>query len=289
MQADISSTITEELAKKILSSQKVALEYLAELGKAKSDSRIVGVLKSKKDIWGAVVATWDYAVSTKIIREMFKAGPKYARAQSAPARLAALQKDWEASGLGPITWPCSQGKFDDLAQNINSQPSLTDPNKDEQIAEAAIRYRRIKEMNTLRHDYIEASIIDRNPQVLPTLSHERDADFFVDGIVYDQKVSKSPTKQFKEDHAPDWKLVAQKRPELVAEYLYTHQDEVRFGYDPRLLVVCLDENVSPQRIKDIIDRTPLTKPLHIRFTYKHKMGGPKIYETDCFVILLGNQ
>ncbi|KKS16194.1 MAG: hypothetical protein UU72_C0026G0026, partial [candidate division WWE3 bacterium GW2011_GWB1_41_6] len=38
-----------------------------------------------------------------------------------------------------------------------------------------------------------------------------------------------------------WRDVAIKKPELVAEYLYKYQDEGRFGADPRLLVVYIDE------------------------------------------------
>ncbi len=76
---------------------------------------------------------------------------------------------------------------------------------------------------------------------------------------------------------------------LVDEYLYKFQDEGRFGADPRLLVVYLDEDISIGRIQEIIENTDLEKPLEINFTYKHKNHGEKIYKVKCFVILLYKQ
>ena len=61
-----------------------------------------------------------------------------------------------------------------------------------------------------------------------------------------------------------------KKPELVAEYLYKFQDEGRFGADPRLLVVYIDEDVSIDKIREIINKTDLNNPLEINFAYKHK-------------------
>ena len=77
-----------------------------------------------------------------------------------------------------------------------------------------------------------------------------------------------------------------KSPALVAKYLYEHQDEGRFGYQPRLLVVYLDDDVAPGRIKEIIDRTNLEVPIDINFEFNHQTGGRRSYRTKCFVILL---
>jgi len=65
-----------------------------------------------------------------------------------------------------------------------------------------------------------------------------------------------------------------------------YQDEGRFGADPRLLVVYIDEDVSIQRIKEIIRRTDLNNPIEVNFTYKHKIQGNKNYKVPCFIILL---
>ena len=45
----------------------------------------------------------------------------------------------------------------------------------------------------------------------------------------------------------------------MAEYLYKYQDEGRFGADPRLLVVYLDEDISIQKIQEIIKQADLNK------------------------------
>ena len=86
----------------------------------------------------------------------------------------------------------------------------------------------------------------------------------------------------------DWRETAIKKPELVAEYLYKYQDEGRFGADPRLLVVYIDEDVSIDKIREIINKTDLNNPVEINFSYKHKVQGEKNYKVPCFVILLHN-
>jgi hypothetical protein len=151
-----------------------------------------------------------------------------------------------------------------------------------------VKYRRIKEINTVRNDFIETLIFEKNENILPTLNHRRGVDFFINGVSFDQKVAKSPTNEFKRHFKDDWRDVAIKRPELVAEYLYKYQDEGRFGADPRLLVVYIDEDVSIDKIREIINGTDLNNPIEINFTYKHKNLGEKNYKVPCFVILLHN-
>lgn len=113
-------------------------------------------------------------------------------------------------------------------------------------------------------------------------------DFFINGISFDQKVAKSPTNEFKRDFKENWKEYAIKHPEKVAEYLYKYQDEGRFGADNRLLVVYLDEDVTIERIAEIIQETDLEEPLEVTFDYTHKNQGNKTYKVNCFVILLYN-
>ncbi len=112
--------------------------------------------------------------------------------------------------------------------------------------------------------------------------------FFINGISFDQKVSKSPTKEFKNDFGENWKIEAQKNPLKVAEYLYQNQDEGRFGHDPRLYIVYLDEDIPVSKLKEKIDEVDIMKPSEITFQYKHKTGGLKAYKTSCFVVLLSN-
>lgn len=112
-------------------------------------------------------------------------------------------------------------------------------------------------------------------------------DFFINGISFDQKVSRSVTDKFKKDFQENWKNKAIQNPALVAKYLYEQQDEGRFGSSPRLYIVYLDEDISPITIKNSIEKINLDEPLDITFTFKHKNIGEKTYKTQAFVILLG--
>src|SRR3989338_4194687 len=276
----IKSKLSDDLARKIVGSKAKATEYLLRL----NDIKPIPALKFKtitrgknagkkvldlntKELWKVAVDNWDYEKSKKIIRDIFK--------------------EWETLKLGSIAWPFSQGAFDEFVQRVNSEKD-SGLIKDEKVKVAAVKYRRIKEINTVRNDFIETLIFEKNENILPTLNHRRGVDFFINGVSFDQKVAKSPTNEFKRHFKDDWRDVAIKKPELVAEYLYKYQDEGRFGADPRLLVVYIDEDVSIEKIREIINRTDLNNPLEINFSYKHKNLGEKNYKVPCFVILLHN-
>lgn len=294
----IKSKLSDDLARKIIGSQEKATEYLSRL----NDIKPIPSLKFKiisrgqnagkkvldidtKELWKAVVDSWDYEKSKKIIRDIFKETEKYRNGKEADNAMNVLIKEWQTLKLGDIAWPFSQGAFDEFVQRINSEKSDGFV-KDEKVKVAAVKYRRIKEINTVRNDFIETLIFEKNQNILPTLSHKRGVDFFIGGISFDQKVAKSPTNQFKNHFKDNWREKAIKNPSLVAEYLYKYQDEGRFGADPRLLVVYIDEDVSIQKIREIINVTDLDRPIEINFSFKHKIQGEKNYKVPCFVILL---
>lgn len=296
----IKSKLSDDLARKIIGSQEKATVYLLRLNeikpipslKFKTISR--GLNQGKKfldletkDLWKTIVDNWDYEESKKIIRDIFKDTEKYKSGKEADNAMDVLIKEWQTLKLGDLAWPFSQGDFDGFVQRINSENS-TGIVKDDKVKIAAVKYRRIKEINTVRNDFIETLIFEKNENILPTLNHRRGVDFFIDGISFDQKVAKSPTNQFKTRFKDNWRQEAINNPALVAEYLYKYQDEGRFGADPRLLVVYLDEDISIQKIQEIIKQTDLNKPLEINFSFKHKVQGEKNYKVPCFVILLHN-
>lgn len=296
----IKSKLSDDLAKKIIGSQEKATDYLLSLNninpipslKLKVISRGQNAGKkvlnlATKEIWKTVVDSWDYEESKKIIRDIFKKTDKYKSGKEANNAMDVLIKEWQSLKLGNIAWPFSQGAFDEFVQRVNSEKE-TGLVKDEKVKIAAVKYRRIKEINTVRNDFIETLIFEKNSNILPTLNHRRGVDFFINGISFDQKVAKSPTNEFKSHFKDNWRDVAIKQPELVAEYLYKHQDEGRFGADPRLLVVYIDEDVSIDKIREIINNTDLDNPLEVNFAYKHKVQGEKNYKVPCFVILLHN-
>lgn len=296
----IKSKLSDDLARKIIGSKEKVTAYLLRLNeikpipslKFKTISR--GLNQGKKildletkDLWKTVVDSWDYEESKKIIRDIFKDTEKYKSGKEADNAMDVLIKEWQTLKLGDLAWPFSQGDFDGFVQRINSENS-TGIVKDDKVKIAAVKYRRIKEINTVRNDFIETLIFEKNENILPTLNHRRGVDFFIDGISFDQKVAKSPTNQFKTRFKDNWRQEAINNPALVAEYLYKYQDEGRFGADPRLLVVYLDEDISIQKIQEIIKQTDLNKPIEINFSFKHKILGEKNYKVPCFVILLHN-
>jgi len=296
----IKSKLSDDLARKIIGNQENATTYLLRLNEIKPIPSLKfktinrGQNKEKKilaletkEIWKTIVDNWDYEISKKIIRNIFKETDKYKSGKDADEAMNVLIKEWETLKLGNIAWPFSQGAFDEFVQRVNSEKDSGFV-KDEKVKVAAVKYRRIKEINTVRNDFIETLIFEKNENILPTLNHRRGVDFFINGISFDQKVAKSPTNEFKRYFKDKWRETAIKKPEIVAEYLYKYQDEGRFGADPRLLVVYIDEDVSIDKIREIINKTDLNNPVEINFTYKHKNLGEKNYKVPCFVILLHN-
>lgn len=277
---DIRNRIDFALVKKIFGNATNGLEFLEKMGRNSA-------IKSKKsqDIFNEIVQVWDYQKARPIIRDIFMHSEKYKRGLGGQHTIKILLEEWQNLGFGNLEWPFSQGAFDNFVQSINGE-AIDRIHKDEKVKSAAVRYRRIKEINTERNDFLESLIFEKNQNIIPTLSHSRGVDFFINGISFDQKVSRSVTNEFKKDFGDKWKEKAIKEPHLVAQYLYSYQDEGRFGSAPRLFVVYLDENISPLEIKDIIANTNLQNPLDITFTYKHKDIGHRTYKTQSFVILL---
>ncbi|MEW6556228.1 MAG: hypothetical protein AB1349_02615 [Elusimicrobiota bacterium] len=281
----IISRLSEDLAKKILSNKDNAIEYLQEINKQLKLKELEKIDKSisTEDVWKLVVKHWNYEISKNILRKLFKKSEKYQRGKESADAIGRLLDEWKKLSLGEIEWPCSQGDFNGFVQRINSL-SENGLIKDEKVKIAAVKYRRLKEINTVRNDYLETLIFDKNENIVPTLDNRRGVDFFINGVSFDQKVAKSPTKQFIKDFGETWKEIAKNNPIKVAEYQY--QDEGRFGADPRLYIVYLDENIPVLELKNKIDQIDISKPLEVSFQYKHKVLGLKQYKTNCFVILL---
>lgn len=297
---NIKTNFSTDVAKKILGNNEQAIAFLLALQKEKKfylPFRTItrGINKgsqtldlSTKEIWSKIVEHWDFDIGEKIIREMFRATSKYNSGKDSYATMNILLDEWKKINLGELAWSFSQGDFDGFVQRLNAE-KISGYEKDEKVKLAAVKYRRLKEINTVRNDFIETLIFEKNENILPTLNHRRSVDFFINGISFDQKVAKSPTNEFKRDFKEDWKEYAIDHPEKVAEYLYKYQDEGRFGADSRLLVVYLDEDVTIERIAETIETTNLEEPMEITFEYNHKTQGAKTYRVNCFVILLYNQ
>ena len=294
---NVLKNIDLNISKKIFSSKDNVGYYLIELNKIKNinlNFREITKGKNKgkqilnmsnEEIWNKVISSWNYDDSLKIIRILFKKSKKYHNGKIAKPRYKELIEKWKNLNLGLIKWPCSQGAFDEFVQRVNNSNAQ---NKDEIVKKASVKYRRMKELNTVRNDFLEIEIFEKNNNILPTLNHSRGTDYFIDGESFDQKVAKSPTKEFMKNYGENWKTKATNHPEKVAEYLYKYQDEGRFGADSRILIVYLDENVNLDKIEETINKINLNQPLKVNFTYEHKQGGARNYQVKCFVIVLSN-
>lgn len=279
---DIKNRIDTKLVQKIFGNAKNSIHFLRQI----CDDNFSNNLKSQ-EIYNLIVQKWDYEVALPVIRKIFKETEKFEKGLQAENTIKILLNEWKELKFGEIKWPFSQGAFDNFVQGINSEKSSRTI-KDEKVKDAAVRYRRIKEINTERNDFLESLIFEKNKNIIPTLSHKRGVDFFINGVSFDQKVSRSVTDKFKDDFQENWKNKAIENPALVAKYLYEQQDEGRFGSSPRLYIVYLDEDISPIAIKNSIEKINLDEPLDITFTFNHKNTGERTYKTQAFVILLGN-
>lgn len=300
---NLKNNFSTDTAKKIFGNKENAKKFLLALQKKKSfDLPIREITRGANkgqfvldldtnQLWAKIVEFWDFESGESIIRELFSQTAKYQSGKDSYSTMNVLLGEWERLKLGNIAWPFSQGDFDGFVQRLNAE-NCDGSQKDEKVKHAAVKYRRIKEINTVRNDFIETLIFEKNKNILPTLNHRRGVDFFINGISFDQKVAKSPTNEFKRDFGENWKDYAVQNPHKVAEYLYKYQDEGRFGADSRLLVVYLDEDVSIEKIADIIEKTDLENPLEVNFEYTHNKGKPtekfKTYKVNCFIILLKN-
>ena len=286
---EIKEKFNSDLSKKIFSNSKNKFIYLEKLEKKLNKKFNIKKSLNPTELDKIIVSNWNYNISKDVIREMFKKNEKYKRGKEADEVMKVLINEWKKKKLGNLEWPFSQGDFDNFVQRIN-QLNESGEVKDEKVKTSAIKFRRLKEINTLRNDFLETLIFEKNKNIIPTLNHIRGTDFFINGKSFDQKVSRSVTKQFQKDFGNDWKEEAKKNPSKVAEYLYKYQDEGRFGADERLLIVYLKEDIKVKKIKDIIEKTNLESPLEINFEYIHNKGKPtekiKNYKVKCFCILL---
>lgn len=278
----------KNFAKDIFSNKKNGIEYLYKLSK-RIDINIpqnINKLKSD-DFWQFIEDNWS-DISVSVVREMFVLSPKYNNGKNALGPLATKIRDFK-NLFEKLKWGFSQSDCDKFLQRLNNNSDKSDIEKDKIASEAIIKNRRLKEINTLRNDYIEYLIFEKNPRFIPTIGHKEGVDFFImnNGALekWDQKVSKSVTNQFIKHYGKNWKEIAIKYPNIVAEYLYKFQSSERFDSNNRIFIVYLSDEINNNNIKDIISEIDLDNPYEIKFPYKIK-GVTTEYLAKCYVILL---
>ena len=282
----LKNAISVEEIKKIFPNKSIKSEYLSEL--ALLTKTVEFDIKSEKDIDEAIVRSWNYDVSKTIIREMFRKTDKYSNGKNSAYELEELMNSWKRLNLGDLEWPFKAMAFDQHVHRINNS-SLSETEKDEILSKEIVKFRRIKEINAKRNDYIEYLIFENCDDIIPTLAHRRGVDFYIHGYPFDQKVSRSVSKQFIEQYGENYRRIAIENPVSVAECLYKYQDEERFGAEPRLLVVYLDTDLSLSDIEKSFNKVNFNEPYKIKFEYKHSDNVVKTHETCCYIILLYNE
>ena len=129
-------------------------------------------------------------------------------------------------------------------------------------------------------------IFNSSLDVIPTFSHRGGIDFYINGIGFDQKVSRSVTNQFKKEYGEQWRDVAIENPYEVCRYLMMYGDESRFSNVPRLFIVDIDGNYELDGIEGIIRDINFDSPRDVDYVYHHKSTGDKEYSCPVICILL---
>lgn len=277
--------ITIKEVNKIFDNKERKKEYLERL--INEANLLIDIPSTIIGLDRCIVDTWDYEISKGIIRDMFFKSTKYLHGINCKDRIDFLINDWYENNFGELDWPFSARNFDGHIARINRNLNVSEEEKDSIVAFDTIRFRRIKDINTCRNDYIESLIVYYNDNVIPTFKHNRGLDFYINGEPFDQKVSRSVGNAFIDTYGERYYRVAIKEPELVAISLYENQDEERFGYEPRLLIVYLDDiDMSNESIEESIMKTDLSEPVHIEFEYRHSNHEIVRYKTYCYVLIL---
>lgn len=146
---DLKDYIDEGNIKKIFANNKNKEDYILELAKINKElkneikphikKRRSGSNKGKeylinKDNFdNLIVKYWNYKVSQEVIRKLFKNTEKYKSGINAKKSYKKEIDKWNKLFENEeISWPCSQGKFDELVQRINSE-NISSNEKDKKV------------------------------------------------------------------------------------------------------------------------------------------------------------
>lgn len=181
---------------------------------------------------------WNYSLACEIAIELFKMkkddvyiNKKYATMIEAKDEyLKMLSKIEKGTHLD---WSFAQGQFDRFAQRIMRDKKLTRSEKEIKIQEGVLNYLDMIEFNTARNDFIEYAMIENVKGLMPTLDHVLGVDYFIDGIPYDQKVSRSLGREFIKKFTSVKEAIkyAKENPAELANSLFENADSGRFQID----------------------------------------------------------
>ena len=245
----------------------------------------LSVIRTNGALDNAIIETWDYELSKKILRDMFFETEKCIENSQSKDKIDFLVREWETLDLGELDWPFLPKMFDNHVHILN-RSNYSEREKDDIIALDAIKYRRIKDINALRNDYIEYLIFANNDEVVPTFGNSRGVDFYINGEPFDQKVGRSVGRAFIEEYGDNYREVALENPDLVAISLYENQDEERFGCEPRLLIAYLDSDLTTEDVENSLAEIDFRNPIEIEFEYNFSNNYRIIYTSLLYLNLV---
>jgi hypothetical protein len=239
------------------------------------------------NVTDCIVRNWEYVSCRDMLRSMFILSDKYWCGKNAKELFNYYRDKYP---YGDYNFPFVSNNFDDYIVKNGVYPSVKDVNKFEssldKVKKDVEKFIYLKIFNTLRNDYIEYLIFNSSIDVIPTFSHIGGIDFYINGIGFDQKVSRSVTNQFKKEYGDNWRDVAVNNPLEVCKYLMMYGDESRFSNVPRLFVVDIDGNYELDGIEKIISNINFDSPRDVDYVYNHKSTGEKEYSCPVICILL---
>ena len=234
-----------------------------------------------------ICKNWDYEVCKPVLREMFTKTEKYNRGKNGKELFKSFKEQYKQKGYTDYRWPFISGQFDNYAVKAIVYPAVGDistfDNNLIRVQQDVEKFSYLKIFNTLRNDYLEYLIFHSDEDVIPTFSHRGGLDFFIHGMGYDQKVSRSVTNQFMEKHGDDWRNKALENPLEVAKFLMELGDESRFSNVPRLFVIDVDGSYELDGIEEMVSTVNFQEPQSVSYQYQHKSG---IKNYSCPVLCL---
>lgn len=281
MNNDIRLNVDLEDVKKIFGNKDNAIEFLR-----RTETKSVVKNKTSEEIYKIVVDEWNYDVAIKTIRNIaFEKKYNNDNYQSYSKNYTEVIEEIHRLFYNDTTWAFAPADYEGhLVRRIRSSKNIVSE-ASRYLVDVHKNYL-LKAKMHLRSYLFEHHLIEYNKNILPTLSYEKECDFYVDGKRMDQKNSKSVTKEFKNDFGEKWLQVAKEQPELVAKYMYEQQQSQRFGYEPRIFIIEIDENTkSVGEIKNICREIDIKTPIPVEFKYKIN-DVENTYKTSAIVILI---
>lgn len=296
---NIKDGITKEQVGLILGSKDMQLEFLLLM----KDIWNVPVKKNRKgdevvdvkqiNVIDFIINNWDYEESRLVLREMFTKTDKYKRGLNAKDLFNQYKTKYFEIGYTDYKWPFVSGQFDNYAVKTVVYPSVSNIDNFEdgllKTQKDVEKFTYLKIFNTLRNDYLEYLMFTVDEDIIPTFSHRGGIDFYIHGIGFDQKVSRSVTTQFMTEYGENWRETAITQPYLVSKYLMELGDESRFSNVPRLFIIDVDGSYDLDGIEDKVKEISFDEPQIVSYTYNHSSTGPKDYTCPVICLLLNHQ